>query len=71
MPATGQTADRFCPWCGVPAGGCDGVTCRHPFDPPHFCPACGRRMRVQVTPTGWTASCRDHGAPEVSTSSWP
>ncbi|MGP0223375.1 biotin synthase auxiliary protein BsaP [Paenarthrobacter sp. NCHU4564] len=32
------------------------------MEPPRFCPHCGRRMKVQVTPTGWTAECSRHGA---------
>ena len=35
--------------------------CRRELDPPRFCPTCGRRLRVQVAPTGVTATCRDHG----------
>ena len=31
------------------------------LEPPRFCPDCGRRMVVQVTPTGWTARCSRHG----------
>jgi hypothetical protein len=54
-------ADPFCRWCGTEVGGCDGVTCRRPLDPPRFCPTCGHRLRVQVTPTGFDASCRTHG----------
>ena len=56
-------AAAFCAWCGAPTATCPSEGCRRPLDPPHFCPTCGRRMRVQVTPTGWQASCRDHGAP--------
>jgi hypothetical protein len=54
-------AAAYCRWCGSAAGECDGSTCRRELDPPRFCPTCGRRLRVQVTPTGFTASCRDHG----------
>jgi hypothetical protein len=61
LPGVGQGATTFCRWCGAAAGGCDGVVCRRELDPPHFCPACGRRLRVQVTPTGHRASCRQHG----------
>jgi hypothetical protein len=31
------------------------------LEPPRFCPACRRRMKVQVLPTGWTATCVEHG----------
>jgi len=32
------------------------------LEPPRFCPACRRRMVVQVTPAGWSASCVEHGS---------
>ena len=53
--------DPFCRWCGQPAGGCDQVSCARELDPPRSCPTCGRRLRVVVIPTGFTATCRDHG----------
>lgn len=31
------------------------------LEAPRFCQLCGRRMVVQVTPTGWTARCSRHG----------
>ena len=31
------------------------------LEPPRYCPACRRRMTVQVRPTGWTATCSAHG----------
>ena len=49
-----------CTGCGRLVEQCDG-SCRRSLDPPRFCPVCGRRMAVQVTPTGYTARCRDHG----------
>ncbi|HET6793086.1 MAG TPA: hypothetical protein VFH45_01510 [Acidimicrobiales bacterium] len=49
-----------CTGCGRPAGECAG--CARELDPPRFCPDCGRRLRVVVTPGGWRASCRNHGA---------
>ncbi|MHB1774936.1 MAG: biotin synthase auxiliary protein BsaP [Acidimicrobiales bacterium] len=48
-----------CVGCGRPAGECPG--CARPLDPPRFCPECGRRLAVTVTPTGWEGRCRDHG----------
>jgi dethiobiotin synthetase len=48
----------FCRHCGREA--CDGA-CARPLDPPHFCPRCGRKLVVQVAPTGHSARCRDHG----------
>jgi hypothetical protein len=32
------------------------------MEPPRYCTRCRRRMVVQVTPTGWTARCSEHGA---------
>ena len=54
------------PWCGqcgealTPEG---HAACRRSaaLDPPRFCGECRRRMVVQVTPTGWTAKCSEHG----------
>jgi hypothetical protein len=31
------------------------------LEPPRFCPQCRRRMKVQVLPAGWSASCVEHG----------
>jgi hypothetical protein len=52
----------FCDRCGEPLGR------PHPeclqardYEPPRYCAACRRRMVVQVTPTGWTARCVEHG----------
>lgn len=59
--APAPTPDPFCRWCGQPAGGCDQVSCARELDPPRSCPTCGRRLRVVVIPTGFTATCRDHG----------
>ena len=40
---------------------CDGG-CARPSDPWHYCPACGTWLATQVTPAGWTATCRTCGA---------
>ena len=48
-----------CDACGRPAALCAG--CRRPLDPPRFCVRCGRKLRVQVTPTGYVAPCYEHG----------
>jgi hypothetical protein len=32
------------------------------MEPPRFCTRCARRMKVQVTPRGWSAECVEHGA---------
>ncbi|MDQ3772862.1 MAG: hypothetical protein M3343_12360 [Actinomycetota bacterium] len=52
----------FCLGCGREVGECDGA-CRRPLDPPRFCPTCGKRLFVQVTPNGYEAHCRAHGVP--------
>ncbi|WP_442789719.1 biotin synthase auxiliary protein BsaP [Paenarthrobacter sp. GOM3] len=31
------------------------------MEPPRYCVECRRRLKVQVTPTGWTAECSRHG----------
>lgn len=31
------------------------------LEPPRWCQLCGRRMKVQVRPTGWVAECSRHG----------
>ena len=49
---------------GVHCTGCGTVTCTgcaRTLDPPRFCPDCGRRLTVTVTPAGYRARCRDHG----------
>jgi len=54
------------PWCGQcgeslkPEG---HAACRRAaaLDPPRYCEQCRRRRVVQVTPTGWTARCSEHG----------
>ena len=28
-----------------------------PLDPPRYCTRCGRKLKVQVLPTGYTATC--------------
>ena len=37
------------------------IGCSRTLDPPRFCPDCGRRLTVAVTPGGYRARCRDHG----------
>jgi dethiobiotin synthetase len=50
----------WCRHCGRERPACRGE-CQRPFDPPHFCPRCGRKLVVQVVPTGHRAHCRAHG----------
>jgi ribosomal protein S18 acetylase RimI-like enzyme len=54
------------PWCGQCGAALtvEGhAACRRmaELDPPRYCPHCRRRMVVQVTPTGWSARCVEHG----------
>ncbi|HSN35080.1 MAG TPA: hypothetical protein VLT34_01910 [Arthrobacter sp.] len=59
----------FCGHCGGESDGggllpslshlhCDGLLA---LEPPRYCGQCRRRMKVQVTPLGWTARCSRHG----------
>lgn len=53
-------------WCGqcgeaLPPEGHDACRRRAVLDPPRYCAHCRRRMVVQVTPTGWSARCSEHG----------
>ncbi|WP_442858513.1 biotin synthase auxiliary protein BsaP [Arthrobacter sp. 9AX] len=61
--------EDFCGHCGEAY---DGGECppsyahqrcreRLAMEPPRYCAACRRRMKVQVTPLGWTAECSRHG----------
>lgn len=68
-------ADTLCydPYSGQPRDGSAATPARRGalversagaragLEPPRFCPLCGRRMRVQVAPMGWEASCSRHG----------
>jgi hypothetical protein len=50
----------FCDRCGEP-GEHPACARARELEPPRFCTHCRRRMVVQVTPTGWTARCVEHG----------
>jgi hypothetical protein len=50
----------YCDACGKPANEGDHSRCkarRAHTDPPRFCTQCGRKLAVQVLPTGYTARC--------------
>jgi len=42
-------------------GGHEACAAALALEPPRFCPRCRRRMKVQVLPTGWVATCVEHG----------
>lgn len=57
-------APAYCGFCGKERDGADHTACASRLgviDPPRFCAECARRMVVQVTPAGWTATCSRHG----------
>lgn len=49
-----------CGHCGK-AGAHPACQAALALEPPRFCARCGRRMVVQVHPTGWSARCVEHG----------
>jgi hypothetical protein len=49
-----------CALCGQPGVHSSHVTALE-LEPPRYCVSCGRRMVVQVHPTGWSAKCVEHG----------
>ncbi|KQR82094.1 hypothetical protein ASF98_16825 [Arthrobacter sp. Leaf337] len=71
-PTDAATA-KFCGHCGEPSDGGDGppsgvhLRCGEQLtlEPPRYCGACRRRMKVQVTPLGWSAECSRHGVTET------
>jgi len=52
-------AEVRCTSCGRPLDECGG--CGRELDPPRFCPVCGTRLAVVVTPAGYRGRCREHG----------
>jgi hypothetical protein len=50
----------YCDRCGE-SGSHPACAAARKLEPPRYCPACRRRMKVQVVPTGWTATCVEHG----------
>ncbi len=53
----------YCGHCGQEYDAADHTTCDRllAMEPPRYCTQCRRRMKVQVTPRGWTADCVQHG----------
>ncbi len=58
-----MTERTYCGICGrvQRAPGHEPCLRRAELEPPRYCPGCGRRMLVQVTPAGWPARCARHG----------
>ncbi|GAA2342569.1 hypothetical protein [Dactylosporangium salmoneum] len=56
--------NAYCDRCGEPraSGSHDACLAARELEPPRYCGQCRRRMKVQVLPSGWTASCVEHGA---------
>jgi len=53
----------WCDRCGGAVGDDRHIACiaARALEPPRFCTECRRRMKVQVLPDGWRASCVEHG----------
>jgi SAM-dependent methyltransferase len=53
----------WCDRCGreLAEGWHDACAAAWALEPPRFCPRCRRRMKVQVLPECWTATCAAHG----------
>ncbi|MBV1851624.1 biotin synthase auxiliary protein BsaP [Catellatospora tritici] len=60
-----ETTVTYCDRCGEDTAAVDHAACRaaRELEPPRYCTHCRRRMKVQVVPTGWTATCSVHGSP--------
>ncbi|HQK30740.1 MAG TPA: hypothetical protein PLZ92_03615, partial [Phycicoccus sp.] len=65
---------RSASWCGAcgeslvdAAEGHVRCAQRLSLEPPRYCGQCRRRMKVQVTPGTWLATCVEHGSVEHST----
>jgi len=59
----------WCGQCGEAVAEGDHARCarRGVLEPPRWCVHCRRRMKVQVTPGAWTATCVEHGTAEQPT----
>ncbi len=58
----------YCDRCGgaLADGGHEGCAAARALEPPRYCAQCRRRMKVQVLPAGWRASCVEHGPTTAS-----
>ena len=62
QPATSPA--RYCEQCGhdFTGEGADHTCVGYAeLEPPRYCGQCKRRMVVQITPSGWSARCSQHG----------
>jgi hypothetical protein len=52
-----------CDRCGAPLAAGSHVACSRAraLEPPRYCGQCGRRLKVQVLPSGFHATCAEHG----------
>ncbi len=53
----------WCDRCGNETGNEPHAQCQEArkLEPPRYCPNCRRRLKVQVLPAGWHATCVEHG----------
>ncbi|MHA2787655.1 biotin synthase auxiliary protein BsaP [Corynebacterium sp. S7] len=58
----------FHPITGQPCGAEQVLSpsARVGLEVPRYCQICGRRMKVQIRPDGWSAECSRHGAVDSS-----
>lgn len=65
----GSAPGAWCGQCGEAVSEGDHARCarRAELEPPRFCAHCRRRMKVQVTPGTWSATCVQHGTVEQPT----
>jgi len=63
MNSSVEPVETYCGHCGEALDARDHTVCdaRLVMEPPRFCTRCRRRMKVQVTPRGWSAECVEHG----------
>jgi hypothetical protein len=54
----------WCDRCGAALadGGHEACAAARVLEPPRYCGRCRRRMKVQVLPAGWRATCVEHGS---------
>jgi hypothetical protein len=50
----------YCDRCGE-EGVHEACAQARTLEPPRFCAHCRRRLKVQVVPAGWKATCVEHG----------